>query len=169
MKSSVVYLSLGSNIGDRESNLAQATMALSINFEISDIISSSYYETEPLYNEDQPDFLNTVVRFSTTLKPFDVLDIVQKVERMLGRPEKREKNQPRLIDIDILFHGDAVIETEELSLPHPMVSLRKFILIPFAEVEPDFQIPHSNLTIKDLINHCPDRSRVIRHQMDTQA
>jgi len=165
----MVYLSLGSNIGDRESNLAQATMALSINFEISDIISSSYYETEPLYIKDQPDFLNSVVRFSTTLKPFDVLDIVQKVERMLGRPEKREKNQPRLIDIDILFHGDAVIETEELSLPHPMVSLRKFILIPFAEVEPDFQIPHSNLTIKDLISHCPDNSRVIRHQMDTQA
>ena len=61
----MVYLSLGSNIGDRESNLAQATMALSINFEISDIISSSYYETEPLYNEDQPDFLNSVVRFDT--------------------------------------------------------------------------------------------------------
>ena len=68
---------------------------------------------------------------------------------MLGRPAIREKNQPRLIDIDILFHGDADIETEELSLPHPMVSLRKFILIPFAEVEPDFKIPHSKLTIKD--------------------
>ena len=169
MKSNMVYLSLGSNIGDRESNLAQATMALSINFEISDIISSSYYETEPLYNKDQPEFLNSVVKFSTTLKPFDVLDIIQKVEIMLGRPAIREKNQPRIIDIDILFHGDAVIETEELSLPHPMVSLRKFILIPFAEVEPDFQIPHSNLTIKDLIDHCSDNSRVKRHQMDIQA
>ena len=169
MESNIVYLSLGSNIGDRESNLAQATMALSINYEISDIISSSYYETEPLYNESQPDFLNSVVRFSTSLKPFDVLDIIQKVEIMLGRPAEREKNQPRIIDIDILFHGDAVIETDKLSLPHPMVSLRKFILIPFAEVEPDFQIPHSNLTIKDLIDHCPDNSKVTRHQMDTQA
>ena len=125
MKSSIVYLSLGSNIGDRESNLAQATMALSINYEITDIKSSSYYETEPLYNKAQPDFLNSIVRFSTTLKPFDVLDIIQKVEKMLGRPTIREKNQPRIIDIDILFHGDAVIETEELSLPHPMISLRK--------------------------------------------
>ena len=169
MKSSIVYLSLGSNIGDRESNLAQATMALSINYEITDIKSSSYYETEPLYNKPQPDYLNSIVRFSTTLKPFDVLDIIQKVEKMLGRPAIREKNQPRIIDIDILFHGDAVIETEELSLPHPMISLRKFILIPFAEVEPDFQIPHSNLTIKDLIDHCPDNSRVTRHQMDIQA
>lgn len=169
MKTNIVYLSLGSNIGDRESNLAQATMALSINFEISNIQSSSYYVTEPLYNKDQPDFLNSIVKFSTTLKPFDVLDIVQKVEKMLGRPEIREKNQPRTIDIDILFHGDAVIETEKLSIPHPMVSLRKFILIPFAEIEPDFQIPHSNFTINDLIEHCPDNSRVTKHQMDTQA
>ena len=169
MNLNTVYLSLGSNIGDRESNLAQATMALSINYEISNIESSSYYETDPLYNKDQPDFLNSIVKFSTTLKPFDVLDITQKVEKMLGRLETREKNQPRTIDIDILFHGDAVIETERLSIPHPMVSLRKFILIPFAEIEPDFQIPHSNLTINDLIEHCPDNSRVVRHQMDTQA
>ena len=169
MTSNMVYLSLGSNIGDKESNLAQATMALSINFEISDMKSSSYYETEPLYNRDQPDFLNSVVRFSTTLKPFDTLDVVQEVETMLGRPRLREKNQPRIIDIDILFHGDSIIETEELSIPHPMLSLRRFILIPFAEIEPDFQIPHSNLTLNDLIEHCPDNSRVIRHPMDIQA
>ena len=92
MKSNMVYLSLGSNIGDRESNLAQATMALSINFEISDIVSSSYYETEPLYNEDQPDFLNSVVRFSTTLKPFDVLDIVQKLRGCWGGQKKGKKS-----------------------------------------------------------------------------
>ncbi len=169
MNSDMVYLSLGSNLGDRESNLAQATMALSINFEISGIKSSTYYESEPLYNKDQPEFLNSVVKFSTTLKPFDVLDVIQKVERMLGRPDKREKNQPRIIDVDILFHGDAVIETKDLSIPHPMISLRKFILIPFAEIEPGFEIPHSNLTINDLIENCPDNSRVTRHYMDTQA
>ena len=169
MKSDIVYLSLGSNLGDRESNLAQATMALSINLEISDIFSSCYYDTEPLYNKDQPEFLNSVVRFSTTLKPFHILDVVQKVEKMLGRPDLRAKNQPRIIDIDILFHGDAVIETKELSLPHPMISLRKFILIPFAEIEPDFKIPHSNMYINDLIEHCPDTSFVRKHQMDTQA
>ena len=100
--------------------------------------------------------------------PVVLLEYLKSLEIEIGRKKKRN-NISRLIDIDILFHGDAVIETEELSLPHPMVSLRKFILIPFAEVEPDFQIPHSNLTIKDLINHCPDSSRVIRHQMDTQA
>ena len=164
-----VYLSIGSNMGDRESNLAQATMALSINFEISNIVSSSYYESEPLYYLDQPDFLNSIVKLTTTLKPFEVLDVVQKVETMLGRSEKREKNQPRIIDIDILLHGDAVLETDELIIPHPMMVLRKFVLIPFAELEPDFKLPHSNLSINDLIDHCPDTSRVTRHYMDTQA
>ena len=98
---------MGSNLGDRESNLAQATIALSINYQISNIISSSYYESDPLYNEDQPLFLNSILKFSTTLKPFDILDITQKVEKMLGKSQKKEKNQPRIIDIDILFHGDA--------------------------------------------------------------
>jgi len=169
LKSEMVYLSLGSNIGDREANLAQATMALSINLNLSDLVSSSYYDTEPLYNKNQPEFLNSVIKFSTGLKPFDVLDEVQKVERMLGRPKKRKKNQPRIIDIDILFHGDAIIDTEDLSLPHPMISLRKFILIPFVEIEPKFKIPHTNLFLNDLLDNCPDTSKIKKHQMDIQA
>ena len=164
-----VYLSLGSNLGNRESNLAQATIALSINFEIIDIVSSSYFESEPLYNKDQPEFLNSVVKFCTSLKPFEVLDVTQKVEKMLGRSKKIEKNQPRIIDIDILFFGDSVIETEKLSIPHPMIALRKFVLLPLAEIEPNFIIPHTKITISDLIDNCPDKSRVVRHFMDVQA
>ena len=164
-----VYLSLGSNLGNRESNLAQATVALSINFEIIDIVSSSYFESEPLYNKDQPEFLNSVVKFCTSLKPFEVLDVTQKVEKMLGRSKKIEKNQPRIIDIDILFFGDSVIETEKLSIPHPMIALRKFVLLPLAEIEPNFIIPHTKITISDLIDNCPDKSRVVRHFMDVQA
>ncbi len=169
MKNEWVYLSLGSNLGDRESNLAQATIALSINYQISEIVSSSYYESEPLYNKDQPLFLNSILQFSTTLKPFDILDITQKVEKMLGKSEEKEKNQPRIIDIDILFHGDAVIETEKLVIPHPMLSLRKFVLIPFVELAPEFKIPHTNLKINDLLEHCPDNSIVKKYQMNSQA
>ena len=169
MNKEEVYLSLGSNLGNRESNLAQATIALSINFEITDIISSSYYVSEPLYNKDQPEFLNSVVKFCTTLKPFEVLDVTQKVEKMLGKSNKSVKNQPRIIDIDILFFGNSVIETEKLSIPHPMIALRKFVLLPLAEIEPDFNIPHSKITIADLIDNCPDKSRVVRHFMDVQA
>ena len=165
----LVYISMGSNLGDRESNLAQATMALSVNLEISKIKSSSYYNTEPMYIIDQPDFLNSVVKLSTKLPPFEFLDTIKKVEKMLGSSPKRKKNRPRIIDIDILFHGDSVIETDSLIIPHPMIALRKFVLIPFAEIEPDFKIPHSNLTINDLIEHCPDKSRVEKHFMNTQA
>tara|TARA_X000001036_G_scaffold438718_1_gene487331 strand:- start:56 stop:565 length:510 start_codon:yes stop_codon:yes gene_type:complete len=169
LRNETVFLSLGSNLGDRESNLAQATIALSINYEINKIQTSSYYNSEPLYNKNQPDFLNSVVKFSTTLGPFDILDITQKIEKMLGRSKVKKKNQPRIIDIDILFHGDAYLETKELSIPHPMIPNRKFVLIPFAEIDPEFNIPHSKLKINDLLVNCPDISRVVKHNMDTQA
>ena len=139
------------------------------NLNLSDLISSSYYDTEPLYNKNQPEFLNSVVKFSTKLKPFDLLDEIQKVERMLGRPKLRGKNQPRIIDIDILFHGNSIIDTKDLSLPHPMISHRKFILIPFVEIEPKFKIPHTNLTINELLDNCLDSSRIEKHHMETQA
>jgi len=165
-----IYLSLGSNIGDRESNLAQATMALSININISDVQSSSYYESEPLYNPDQPKFLNSVVSCFTMLKPFEFLDVTKKIESMLGRREGiRKKNQPRTIDIDILLYGDAVLETSDLIIPHPMLGLRKFVLLPFDEIASDFEIPHINLTVRDLLNRCPDTSMVLKHIIKTQA
>ena len=88
---------------------------------------------------------------------------------MLGRIDPRVKNQPRTIDIDILLHGDAVLETEELVLPHPMMGLRKFVLLPFDEIASDFQIPYLNLTVKDLLEHCPDTTTVLKHLMKTQA
>lgn len=169
MKNEIVFLSLGSNLGDRESNLAQATAALSINYHVSDLVSSSYYESEPLYNKEQPFFLNSVLKFSTNLKPFEILDITQKVEKMLGRSFKKQKNQPRIIDIDILFHGDAMLETETLVIPHPMISLRKFVLIPFVEIASGFNIPHTNLKINDLLDNCLDISEVNRYQMNSQA
>ena len=114
-----VYLSLGSNIGDRESNLAQATMALSFQYEIYNVASSAYYKTDPLYNTDQPDFLNSVVRCETTMKPFIFFDVIKKIEKMLGKKVSKKNNQPRIIDIDIIFFGNSNIETEELNIPHP--------------------------------------------------
>ena len=122
-----------------------------------------------MYNIDQPYFLNSVVKCTTTLKPFEFLDVIKRIEKMLGRSEIREKNAPRIIDIDILFHGDSVLETNELMIPHPMLGMRKFVLIPFAELEPDFKIPHSKITINDLLDHCIDTSIVTSHRMETQA
>ena len=164
-----VYLSLGSNIGDCESNLAQATMALSVELNIFNIVSSAYYTSEPLYNLDQPKFLNSVVSCETSLKPFDFFDVTKKIEKMLGKTKNEKKNQPRIIDIDILFFGDSMIETEELIIPHPFFQFRKFVLIPFDEIEPGFKIPNSKITIKELIKNCPDNSNVKIHFMKSQA
>ena len=164
-----VYLSLGSNLGDRESNLAQATMALSVEANIFNIESSAYYSSEPLYNMNQPDFLNSVLKCDTTLKPFDFFDVTKKVEKMLGRIRNKKQNQPRIIDIDILFFGNSILETSELTIPHPSLQFRKFVLIPLSEIEPEFKVPKIGVSIKELIIQCPDKTNVRAHHMKSQA
>ena len=168
-KSENVYLSIGSNLGDRESNLAQAITALGINHDITDVQSASFYDTEPLYFTEQEYFLNTVVGCITSLNPFDLLDVTRRIEQMLGRPKIRKKNIPRIIDIDILVHGSSVIETAELTLPHPQLATRRFVLIPFKEIAPDLQIPVFNTTVRELFIHCPDSSHVTVHHMEKEA
>jgi len=115
----LAVLGLGSNLGDRESNLAAAITYLGIYNDISDINSASFYESEPLYETNQPKFLNTVILCNTEFSAFQLLDAVQHTELLLGRPKEREKNQRRIIDIDILCYGDSYIETAELVIPHP--------------------------------------------------
>ncbi len=165
----LAYLSIGSNIGDREANLAGATTALGTYYQINNIQSSSYYETAPLINTEQPDFLNAVLSCDTDLTPFELLDTVHQVESMLGRPVLRNKNEPRTIDIDIVTHGDAVIQTNELTIPHPEILNRKFILIPLEEIAPNFEIPLLKMTATDCLQVTNDTSRVVKHVMEKQA
>ena len=164
-----VFLSLGSNIGDRESNIAQAISVIEINRGIENINSASFYHTEPLYNKDQGFFINTVIEFDTILKPFELLDLIKKVEFMLGRKKRRKKNMPRTIDIDILVHGESIMETEELIIPHPNLIHRKFVLIPFDEIAPDYKIPLIKLTVHELLVNCVDDSFVGLHDMENKA
>ena len=88
---------------------------------------------------------------------------------MLGRIRKKKRNQPRIIDIDILFFGNSILETSELTIPHPSFQFRKFVLIPLAEIEPEFKIPKNGLSIKELIIQCPDKTNVRAHYMKSQA
>ena len=164
-----VFLSLGSNIGDRESNIAQAISAIEITPEVENMISASFYHTEPLYNKDQGFFINTVIGFDTIIKPFQLLDIIKQIEFMLGRKKHRKKNMPRTIDIDILVHGESIIETEELIIPHPNLIHRKFVLIPFDEIAPDYKIPLLNSSIHELLVSCKDESSVRLHDMEHKA
>ena len=168
-KYNLVYLSLGSNLGDRESNLAQAITALGINREIKEIQSASFYETEPMYNKNQGFFLNTVISCKTSLGPFPFLDITQNVENMIGRPKKRVKNSPRLIDVDILSFSDSVIETEELTLPHPHIPFRRFVLTPLNEIAPDLVIKPHKFSVNIMLKRCLDSSDVVIHSMEKRA
>ena len=165
----LAVLGLGSNLGDRESNLAAAITSLGIYNDISDINSASFYESEPLYETNQPKFLNTVISCNTEFSAFQLLDSVQHTELLLGRPKEREKNQPRIIDIDILCYGDSYIETEELVIPHPDIINRKFVLVPFCELMPDYKIEKIGKTISELLNLCPDQSQVVKHVMEKNA
>ena len=167
--SELAVLGVGSNLGDRESNLAAAITSLGIYNDISEINSASFYESEPLYETNQPKFLNTVISCNTEFSAFQLLDAVQHTELLLGRPKEREKNQRRIIDIDILCYGDSYIETEELVIPHPDIINRKFVLVPFCELMPDYKIEKIGKTISELLKLCPDQSQVVKHVMEKNA
>lgn len=165
----LVYLSLGSNIGDREANLAGAITILGEYPENSNLRSALFYNSEPLYNTDQPDFLNTVVELNSMFTTFEFLDEIDNIERLLGRPVKREKNLPRTIDIDILTYGDSILETDKLTIPHPGIQTRRFVLVPFCELAPNFNVPGWNKTVKELLANCTDKSIVQKHILKSNA
>jgi len=117
--SELVYLGLGSNIGDRETYLFSAITALDVRQDINVNRTASIYETDPLINQDQALFLNTVVELSTALDPEEMLQVCQGIELMLGRPETHEKYAPRVIDLDILAYETKMVELSHLIIPHP--------------------------------------------------
>ena len=164
-----VYLSIGSNLGDRESNIASGIAMLDNQDHITNIKSSSFYKTEPLFNENQPYFLNIVVEISTTLSPFNLLDKIKEIEIFLGRDRIRKKNQPRTIDIDIIIFGDTFISTKELEIPHPGSIFRKFVLKPLSELIPDEIFPKTGIKVVDLLEKCPDTSVVEKYIIDKKA
>ncbi|MDP8981098.1 MAG: 2-amino-4-hydroxy-6-hydroxymethyldihydropteridine diphosphokinase [Acidobacteriota bacterium] len=143
------WLSLGSNVGDREANLREAMRRLEAEG-IHIRRESSVYETEPQDLRDQPWFLNSVVEVETALFPRQLLTCVRKIEKALGRKRIVAKG-PRTIDIDILLYGSSVIKTADLEIPHPRMSERRFVLEPLAELAPDLRHPVSRRTMKELL------------------
>ncbi|HEY7825623.1 MAG TPA: 2-amino-4-hydroxy-6-hydroxymethyldihydropteridine diphosphokinase [Candidatus Acidoferrales bacterium] len=153
-----IYLSLGSNIGDRAENIARAVAALA-EHGVRVTRQSSLYETEPVELREQEWFLNGVVSAQTDLAPRDLMAALLAIERSLGR-ERTVPKGPRIIDIDILLFGDAVVKEPQLEIPHPRMAARRFVLVPFAEIAPDAWHPVLRKSIGALLDETPDRSEV---------
>jgi 2-amino-4-hydroxy-6-hydroxymethyldihydropteridine diphosphokinase len=134
---SKIYLSLGTNLGDKESNLESALRLLSEKVKI--LKTSSLYDTEPVGFKEQPWFLNMVVKGDTELSPRELLCFTQSIESELKRT-KTIINGPRIIDVDILLYDDEKIETENLTIPHPRMLQRAFVMVPLYEISPDLMI-----------------------------
>jgi 2-amino-4-hydroxy-6-hydroxymethyldihydropteridine diphosphokinase len=145
----IVYLGLGSNIGDREALIGSALQLLN-GPDLRLLRKSSLYETEPIGFKDQGWFLNMVAEFETDLFPRQLLHRMQKVELSLGR-KRTIKNGPRTIDIDILLYANAVMKTGELEIPHPRYRERRFTLAPLAEINPALRDPVTRQTMADML------------------
>ena len=148
VKLATVYLGLGANLGNRQNNLKRALELLRAQVRIEQV--SSFYETEPVGYREQPRFLNAVCRVSTSLSPEELLALIKEIEAKLGRVPSFP-NAPRLIDIDILFYNDQVINLPQLTIPHPRLEERGFVLVPLADIAPELVHPVSHQKIKDLV------------------
>ena len=147
--SKTVYLSLGSNLGDRERNLRDA-VGLLAEPSLRVLRVSSFYETEPLEVRDQPWFLNAVAEAETDFFPKQLLARLLRIEQQLGRRRLKPKG-PRMIDIDILLYGGSVIDADELQVPHPRLTERRFVLEPLAELAPELRHPVTRVTVREML------------------
>ncbi len=163
----VFYLSLGSNLGSREENLKQALDLISHRLRLGMV--SGIYDTKPIGNNpDQPRFLNMACEVTTMLPPSALLALLQGFELKLGRlPGK--KNAARPIDIDILLCGDLVLDTPVLTIPHPRMAEREFVLVPMSEIAPDAEHPVLHKTIKELLKAVAGKQDVIKYVAESDG
>lgn len=155
----VVFLGLGSNMGDREAFLRSAITLLSA--EAGNVVQcSSVWETEPWGFEARTSFLNMVVEINTGLKPPEMLKEINSIETRLGRKRSGKDYQSRTIDIDILFWGNDIVNDGNLIIPHPAIADRLFVLVPLNEIASDFSDPLTGMSISELLDRCEDKLEI---------
>ena len=152
------FLSLGSNMGKRKENIERAIRMLDKSSDISLLSISRIYESKAMYNTQMDNFYNGVVRIKTSLSPDHLLRYTKDIENQLGRKRSKKRYSPRTIDIDILCYGDKIIHSEELTIPHPHIKERKFVLKPWSDIDSDYIIANENRKIKELLDTTTDKS-----------
>jgi len=157
-----IYLALGSNIGNREDHLKEAIKKLTGEAIIKVTNISDLYETEPKYYQNQTEFYNIAVEGQTNLTCTELLSACKKVESEMGRDFGQFRNGPRIIDIDIIFFGQMVFTTDTLTIPHPRMDERRFVLQPMLDLAPDFVHPLKNKSIAALYEKCPDNDQITK-------
>jgi 2-amino-4-hydroxy-6-hydroxymethyldihydropteridine diphosphokinase len=155
----LVFLAMGTNLGNREKNLSLALNALSSEVEI--IAVSRLYETAPAYVLDQPTFLNIAVEGQTGLSPVELLALLKRIEESVGR-EQRIRYGPREIDIDIVFYDDVILNLSNLQIPHPRLAERGFVLRPLADIAADIVHPIEKQTIAELVAKLPSDDGILK-------
>ncbi len=161
MKVYHVFLGLGSNLGNRHTNLQRAVDEIKSIQDVSVVWASSVYETEPWGKKDQPAFLNICMEINTPLLPGELLKSLKKIESGLAR-SSGERWGPREIDIDILVYDGFVHEDAEVTVPHPELEHRKFVLVPLQEIAPDLVHPVNGMTMTELLRATGDKGRVVK-------
>jgi 2-amino-4-hydroxy-6-hydroxymethyldihydropteridine diphosphokinase len=155
----IVFLATGTNLGKKQHNLRRA--AEGIGKFIGKITGlSSIYETEPWGFMSEERFLNQVVKVETDLSPFSLLDKIHEIESGLGRVRGKIQYSSRVIDIDILLYGEAIVDADMLKIPHPLMAERKFVLVPLCEIASELRHPVLNKTMGELLEICKDKSDV---------
>ncbi|MFC2079336.1 2-amino-4-hydroxy-6-hydroxymethyldihydropteridine diphosphokinase [Candidatus Bipolaricaulota bacterium] len=155
-----VFLSFGANLGNPREQIEQGIMTLNDQC-VRVIARSSWYETEPVGMDDQPWFLNLVAHATTSLDPYDLLAECQQAERQAGRMES-VRFGPRHLDIDILLYGDRIIDSQELTIPHPRMGERRFVLVPLLEIAPDLEDPVFHQSYAETLSRLDEGKKVLR-------